>query len=540
MLRISGLKLSLDDEKEKLEQLIHKKLRLKSKDIIKWYIYKQSLDARRKKPFFVYTVDVEVKNEEYLISKVNDPSVSYSPDLSYQYVNKGSEKLKDPPVIVGTGPAGLFAALLLAEMGYRPVLIERGDDIEKRGERVLDFWQKGLLDEHSNVQFGEGGAGTFSDGKLTTLIKDKRCRKILKDFVLAGAPEEILYSYKPHIGTDVLRGVVKKIRCRIESLGGTVLFRKCLTDLEIESGAIKGIIVNNKERISCQALALAIGHSARDTFELLYQRQVKMIPKAFSIGVRIEHSQEAIDLAQYKEYAGHPKLGPAEYKLAYHSNMGRSAYTFCMCPGGVVVAAASQQGHLVTNGMSYHARKGVNANSALLVGVTPDDYCINTDKTLYPLSGVEFQRKWEKLAFDASSGGDYKAPVQLVGDFLNNRETKKIGHVHPTYTRGVVLSDISRYLPDYVTNTMREAILAFDGKLKGFAREDAVLTGVETRSSSPVRILRDDNYQASISGIYPAGEGAGYAGGIVSAAVDGLRVAEAIVQRFKPIKENKL
>lgn len=537
MLRISGLRLSLDDETGKIVDLICKKLRIKSRDIGKWYIFKQSLDARRKIPSFVYTVDVEVKDEKYLISKINDSSVTYTPDFAYEYVKHGSEQLKESPVVVGTGPAGLFAGLLLAEMGYQPLLIERGDDVDKRKEKVEEFWQKGILDEQTNVQFGEGGAGTFSDGKLTTLIKDKRCRKVLEAFVQAGAPEGILYSYKPHVGTDILRDVVKNIRGRIESLGGKVLFRKCLTDIIIEGNTVTSLIVNGNERISCGALVLAVGHSARDTFELLYKKKIKMIPKAFSIGVRIEHPQELINQAQYKEFAGHPKLGAAEYKLAYHGKDGRSAYTFCMCPGGVVVAAASQQGYLVTNGMSYHARNGRNANSALLVGVTPEDYIPGKMEKDYPLTGVDFQKKWESMAFCASNG-DFKAPVQLVGDFMNNKKSTELGSVSPTYTRGVVLSDLASCLPDYVTKTMQEAILAFDRKLKGFAREDAVLTGVETRSSSPVRILRDENYQSNISGLYPAGEGAGYAGGIVSAAVDGLRVAEAIVQRFKPIKSD--
>lgn len=531
MLRVSGVRLALEEETEHLPRIIAGMLGLKASEILEWHIYKQSVDARRKNRIdFVYTVDVSVKNEQALLSRCKDGGVSLTPELNYQFVATGDETLHDPPVIVGAGPAGLFAALLLAQMGYRPLLLERGDDVETRTEKVRRFWEEGSLDTQSNVQFGEGGAGTFSDGKLTTLIKDRRCRKVLEELVGAGAPPEILYSYKPHVGTDILKDVVKSLRTQITSLGGTVLFRSCLTQLILEANHIKGVVVNDRDRIRCQALLLAVGHSARDTFRLLHEQKVQMIPKPFSIGVRIEHPQELINLAQYKGLAGHPRLGAAEYKLVYHGVQGRSAYTFCMCPGGMVVAAASEEGGVVTNGMSEHARAGENANSALLVGVTPEDFPGDS-----PLAGIEFQRQWEHRAWQMGGGG-YRAPAQQVGDFLAGRASVSMGNVIPSYPRGVVPADLRDCLPDYVVNTLRAAILDFAKKLRGFDREDAVLTGVETRSSSPLRILRDDNLEAGISGIYPAGEGAGYAGGIVSAAVDGMRAAEALARRFKPLK----
>lgn len=530
MLRVSGLRLNLEEELTKLPKQIARKLGVPSSELQDWRIFKESIDARKEKQLsFVYTVDVQVKNPEYLLSKLNDPQICYAPENVYEYVANGSSKLAEPPVIVGAGPAGLFAGLLLARMGYRPIILERGADVDSRTAAVQQFWEKGILDPQSNVQFGEGGAGAFSDGKLTTLIKDPRCRKVLEELVHAGGPAEILYSYRPHIGTDVLKEVVKRIRTEIKELGGQIRFGACVTDLEASSGGIQAVEVNGQERILCQALILAIGHSARDTFAVLHDLGLAIVAKPFSIGVRIEHPQEWINKAQYKQWAGHPKLGAADYKLAYHSPSGRSAYTFCMCPGGMVVAASSEEGHVVTNGMSYHARDGKNANSALLVGVTPTDY-----PSTHPLAGIEFQRQWEQQAF-SQGGKQYHAPAQQVGDFLLGRASKTLGTVRPTYLPGVVPTDLSQCLPDYVTRTLKEAIVDFGRKLKGFSHEEAVLTGVETRSSSPVRILRDDNFQGSISGIYPAGEGAGYAGGIISAAVDGMRCAEAVARKYKPL-----
>lgn len=530
MLRVTGIKLSLDEGQDVIPSRIARKLRINIQDILQWRIYKESIDARKRQMiYFVYTVDVSLKDESYVISKANSAEVSYAPDMIYEYVVPGKKCLKERPVIVGTGPAGLFAGLLLARMGYQPLLLERGDDVETRSEKIRSFWERGELDTQSNVQFGEGGAGTFSDGKLTTLIKDKRCRRVLEDMVQAGAPPDILYSYKPHIGTDILQKVVINLRQMIKDAGGEVLFRSQVTGLDIQNGSIKGVEVNGFQRISCQALILAIGHSARDTMEHLYEKGIELVPKAFSIGVRIEHPQDLINKAQYKDFAGHPRLGAADYKLAYHSSTGRSAYTFCMCPGGMVVAAASEAGHLVTNGMSYHSRGGENANSALLVGVVPEDF-----NSSHPLAGIEFQRKWEKAAF-LLGGGSYRAPVQRVVDFLTDRYGASLGNVQPTYPRGVISANLTQCLPSFVVDTLREALVDFNRKIRGFTRDDALITGVETRSSSPIRIIRQDDYEASISGVFPAGEGAGYAGGIISAAVDGLRVAEALVLQYKPL-----
>lgn len=529
MIRVSGLKLSIEDEPSNIKGVLLRKLRLNERDLLDFKIFKQSIDARKSDAiYFIYTVDVKLKNEELLIKKINDRDITVAPGMDYGYVRVGSEEMGFSPVIVGTGPAGLFAGIILSEMGYKPVLLERGADVDARTEAVHKFWNKGELDTGCNVQFGEGGAGTFSDGKLTTLIRDKRCRKVLEEMILAGAPEEILYSYKPHVGTDILRTVVKNIREKIKGLGGEVRFNSKVTDIIINNDRVEGVIVNNMERLDTGVLILAPGHSARDTFEMLYSRGITMVQKPFSIGVRIEHPQELVDRAQYKKFAGHKNLGAADYKLAYHASNGRSAYTFCMCPGGVVVAASSEEGGVVTNGMSEYARNAQNANSALLVGVSPEDY--GSD---HPLAGVEFQRQWERKAF-ILGGGNYNAPAQLVGDFLSDRPSKELGTVSPSYPREVRLADLRECLPGYVIETIKEAIPELDKKLRGFALPDAVMTGVETRSSSPVRIIRSENFEAGVRGLYPAGEGAGYAGGIVSAAVDGIKVAEAIASRYMP------
>ncbi|MHB8917812.1 MAG: NAD(P)/FAD-dependent oxidoreductase [Desulfocucumaceae bacterium] len=530
MIRVSGIRLSLEEDEQYILTKTCKKLRVKESQIIGFRIFRQSIDARKSSMIYlVYTVDVELKNEKHIISSIKDKDVTVTPDMEYRFVQPGDKILNSRPVVVGTGPAGLFAGLLLAQAGYRPILLERGADVDTRTGIVRSFWETGRLDKECNVQFGEGGAGAFSDGKLTTLIKDRRCRKIIEEMVLAGAPAEIAYSYKPHVGTDILKTVVKNIRQKIVHHGGEVRFYSRVTDIVTEENALAGVVINGAGRLDAQAMILAIGHSARDTFAMLCNRGVAMTPKAFSIGVRIEHPQELIDRAQYKQFAGHKRLGPAEYKLAYHSPGGRSAYTFCMCPGGTVVSAASEEGCVVTNGMSQYARSEKNANSALLVGVTPDDF-----GSTHPLAGVEFQRNWEKRAFDLG-GRNYGAPVQLVGDFLEDRPSKTLGGVRPSYTGPVVPAELKKCLPDYVISTMREAIPHFDRKLEGFALADAVLTGVETRTSSPVRIVRDNDCRSSIAGLYPAGEGAGYAGGIVSAAVDGMRVAERIIMKYKPL-----
>lgn len=531
MIRVSGIKLTLEQDEAEVKQRLMAKLRLKEKDLVDYTIFKRSVDARKRELiYFVYTVDAVVSNEAKILDKFKgDKDVVITPNLDYQYVKPGSLALKNRPIIIGTGPAGLFAGLILACMGYMPLLLERGDDVDRRTEVVKNFWKTGKLDNNCNVQFGEGGAGTFSDGKLTTLIRDLRCRKVLEEMVEAGAPQEIIYSHKPHVGTDILRNVVKNIREKIVKLGGEVRFGAKVTKIETEEGRVSGVIVNEAERIATDAVILAIGHSARDTFQMLHDLGVKITPKAFSIGLRVEHPQQLIDLAQYKEFAGHPRLGPAEYKLSYHSPEGRSAYTFCMCPGGVVVAAASEKGSVVTNGMSEYARNAINANSALLVNVAPDDF-----GSKHPLAGVEFQRHWERKAFELG-GSNYQAPAQLVGDFLQDRSSHSFGDVIPSYSLGVQMTDLKECLPDYVVKVLKEAIPQFDQRLKGFALPDAVLTGVETRSSSPVRLERNEERESNISGLYPAGEGAGYAGGIVSAAVDGIRVAEAVAQRFTPL-----
>ncbi|WP_347491653.1 NAD(P)/FAD-dependent oxidoreductase [Desulfoscipio sp. XC116] len=527
MLRVTGVKLSLDEDKSLIKNKIAGKLGVGENEIARCVIFKESIDARkRNRIYFVYTVDVELVNEQAVFKRLKAGDVSVVPPLDYRFVQPGHKALPHRPVVLGTGPAGLFAGLLLARMGYRPLLLERGADVDTRTQIVRSFWQTGCLDKDCNVQFGEGGAGTFSDGKLTTLIKDKRCRKVLEEMVLAGAPGEIIYSYKPHIGTDILKIVVKNIRQKIIELGGEVRFNSKVTDIIVEGHKLTGLEINDRHTLATEALVLAIGHSARDTFAMLHNRGVLMSPKPFSIGVRVEHPQTLINQAQHKNFAGHPKLGPAEYKLAYHSSAGRSAYTFCMCPGGLVVAAASEDGYVVTNGMSEYARDGQNANSALLVGVRPDDF--GSD---HPLAGVEFQRKWEGRAF-ALGGGNYIAPVQLVGDFLADRPSAGPGEVEPSYPRGVRYADLRECLPGYVTAALKEAIMDFDRKLKGFALPGAVLTGVETRSSSPVRIYRDEKCRSNIAGIYPAGEGPGYAGGIVSSAVDGVKAAEFIVSQY--------
>ncbi len=529
MLRVTGIKISLDEDKSYIRNKIAKKLKVKENDILYYTIFRESIDARKSyQIYFVYTVDVELTNERVVLKRLKDADVTVTPPTDYRFVQPGHNELPHRPVVVGLGPAGLFAGLLLARMGYRPIILERGADVDTRTQTVRSFWQTGLLDKDCNVQFGEGGAGAFSDGKLTTLIKDKRCRKVLEEMVLAGAPGEIIYSYKPHIGTDILKTVVKNVRHRIIDLGGEVRFNSKVTNIFTEGSRLTGLEINGEHTLDAEVVILAIGHSARDTFAMLHSRGLLMSPKPFSIGVRVEHPQSLINQAQHKNFAGHPKLGPAEYKLAYHSPAGRSAYTFCMCPGGMVVAAASEGGGVVTNGMSEHARDKQNANSALLVSVRIADF--GSD---HPLAGVEFQRKWEGQAF-ALGGGSYIAPVQLVGDFLAGRPSNGPGGVEPSYLRGVKYTDLKDCLPGYVTATLKEAIMDFDRKLKGFALPDAVLTGVETRSSSPVRIYRDEHYQSNIAGVYPAGEGPGYAGGIVSSAVDGIRVAEAIASIFKP------
>jgi len=529
MLRIPEVKLNIDEDIKSIPEKISNKLGIAREQLVSYSIYKESIDARKGRINFVYTVDIEVKDEETLL-KNNQPSkISKAIDEGYKYVDQGSGSIEGRPVVVGFGPSGMFASMILSEMGYKPLVIERGKCVEERADDVALFWREGSFNWDSNVQFGEGGAGTFSDGKLTTRIKDSvRCRKVLEAFIAAGAPQEILYKQKPHLGTDILQKVVKNIRKKIIESGGEIRFDSKLTDIAIHDGKIKAIEINENEEIITNCVILGLGHSARDTFEMLYNKGTKMEQKAFSIGVRIEHHQEVIDTAQYGKYAGHPKLGTADYKLVHHCKNGRGAYTFCMCPGGVVVASASEDKGVVTNGMSYFKRDGNNANSALLVEVKPDDFGSG-----HPLAGIDFQRTWEKKAWELG-GMCFNAPTQKVGDFLKGISSKEEGEVTPTYRPGVRWTDISKCLPYYVVESLKEAIPAMGKKLKGFDMEEGVLTAVETRSSSPVRILRDNTLHSSIEGLLPVGEGAGYAGGIISAAVDGIKAAEAVAKRFQP------
>lgn len=499
-------------------------------------LLKRSVDARRKSNVhFVVTLGVTlhaaIDDEAAVVRRVGDDDVSVAAAEPLPPIARLGIAPSVRPVVVGTGPAGLFAALLLARAGARPLVLERGAAVDGRIRAVSAFIRDGVLVPESNIQFGEGGAGTFSDGKLTTNTRDPRSRRILEAFAEAGAPEEILWQAKPHIGTDHLTGAVRRIREEIESLGGEVRFGTRLSDLVLDAdGALRGAVTESdrgREEFAAEALILATGHSARDTFELLHRRGARLAQKPFSIGVRIEHDQRMIDRAQYGSVAGHPALGPADYKLACHLPSGRSVYTFCMCPGGEVVAATSEAGGVVTNGMSRFARDGANANAAFLVNVVPEDFADD-----HPLAGVRFQRHWERAAFELG-GRDFRAPAQLLADFLGGVASSAAGDVQPTYPLGVEYADLSRCLPDFVVSSLREAAPVLDRRLHGFATPDALLTGVETRSSSPVRVLRDDTLQSNLRGVYPCGEGAGYAGGIMSAAVDGMRCAEAVLARYE-------
>ncbi|MFH0766839.1 MAG: hypothetical protein V1920_01960 [Bacillota bacterium] len=503
--------------------------KLRAQDLESLSLYKKAIDARKKSHVhFVYSVDIKIKNEQFLLQK-NYRNITIAPVLTYEEVANGHEQMTNRPVIIGFGPSGIFAALLLAKRGYQPIVIERGHEVDERTKNVNHFWDTGKYNEDSTILFGEGGAGTFSDGKLTTLINDLRCRFVLESFVKSGANQEIMYINKPHIGTDVLKVILKNIRKEIIDYGGKIIFNAKASDFIIKDNVLQGIVINHKETIKTNICLLGIGHSARDTFEVLYRKGVHISQKAFSIGVRIEHPQALINNAQYGLYASHISLGAADYKLAYHGKNQRSAYTFCMCPGGYVMCATSEEGGIVTNGMSESTRDGENANSALLVNISPDDY-----DSKHPLAGVEFQRQFEKKAYHLG-GENYFAPIQLVGDFLKNQQSNQIGSVKPSYRPGVKFVKMTDLLPTYVTDTMKEAIIEFDRKLKGFALSDAVLTGVETRSSSPIRIVRDDNHESNILGLYPMGEGAGYAGGIMSSAVDGIKTAEKVIARYAPL-----
>jgi len=520
---INNIRLLLDDDFGQLGKTAAKKLRISESEIKNLRIVKESVDARRKPNIsLVYSILVETDSAV----KISDNDIRLIEDSLEKEPVPGNIKLNNKPIIIGSGPAGIFAGLILAKNGYMPVILERGECVEKRTQIVNRYWEKGELDPETNVQFGEGGAGTFSDGKLTTRINDRRCTSVLEEFYKSGAHEEILYRARPHIGSDILKEVVVNMRKRIEELGGTVRFNSRVTSLNIKGERLVSIIVNGAEEVPADVVVLAAGHSARDTYQVLFEKGIPFVQKPFSIGVRIEHPQEVINKAQYGTAAVHPKLGQADYQLFYKTG-GRTVYSFCMCPGGLVVASASEPNTIVTNGMSEFARDRENANSALVVSVEPGDFGGN-----HPLAGIEFQRTWEKLAYELA-GRDNSAPVQRLEDFIDGRNTGWLGSVKPSYTGRVKVSNINLCLPVFVTGPMKESIGYFDRKLKGFGMKDAVLTGVETRTSSPVRIPRGDTLEAEgIKGLYPAGEGAGYAGGIVSAAVDGIRVAEQIVKTY--------
>ncbi len=531
MLRLTEIKLPLNHAASELTAAILQRLGITADELAGFSIARRGYDARKRGTVsFVYTLDAELKDaaaEAATLQRLQaDGRVSTTPDMSYRFVTRAAyaSAAQSRPVIIGTGPCGLFAGLILAQMGFRPILLERGKAVRERTKDTFGLWRQGQLNPESNVQFGEGGAGTFSDGKLHSQIKDPKHygRKVLMEFVKAGAPPEILYVSKPHIGTFRLVGMLEKMRATITSLGGEIRFQSRVDDIEIDNGQIRGVMLASGEHIATGQVVLAVGHSARDTFQMLHDRGVYLEAKPFSVGLRIEHPQSLIDRCRFGDNAGNPLLGAADYKLVHHCANGRSVYSFCMCPGGTVVAAASEPGRVVTNGMSQYSRNERNANSGIVVGVTPADYPGHT------LAGIAFQRQWEERAFDLG-GRNYSAPVQRVGDFLAGRASTALGTVIPSYTPGVQWCDLSSALPDYAVAAIREAIPAFDRQIKGFAMHDAVLTGVETRTSAPIRIKRNENYQSlNTAGLYPAGEGAGYAGGILSAAVDGIKVAEAL------------
>jgi uncharacterized protein len=542
MLRLTELRLPLDHAEGALRPAIVARLGVPDADLLGFTVFKRAYDARKKSAIqLIYTVDCEVEDESRVLARLaGDVHVRPAPDMRYGFVAHAPADFyaagRPRPIVVGFGPCGLFAALILAQMGLRPIVLERGKAVRERTQDTWGLWRRGVLEPESNVQFGEGGAGTFSDGKLWSQISDPRhlTRKVLDEFVKAGAPDEILFVSKPHIGTFRLVGMVEKMRTEIEALGGEVRFRQRVTDVQIEGGAIRGVCLASGEQLDADHVVLALGHSARDTFAALHRRGVFMEPKPFSIGFRIEHPQSVIDRARFGASAGHPILGAADYKLVHHAKNGRSVYSFCMCPGGTVVAATSEPERVVTNGMSQYSRNERNANAGIVVGIAPQDYRQDgkPEGPVSALDGMGFQRRWESRAY-ALGGGGYVAPGALVGDFLKRQRSTALGNVEPSYKPGVAMTDLGDCLPGYAIEAIREALPAFERQIQGFAMADAVLTGVETRTSSPLRITRGRDFQSlNVRGLYPAGEGAGYAGGIMSAAVDGIEVAEALAQRL--------
>ncbi|ANI35983.1 hypothetical protein AA098_21775 [Pseudomonas sp. JY-Q] len=530
MLRITELKLPLDHPDEALREAIVQRLGIRDEQLLSFNLFKRSYDARKKNSelLFIYTIDLEASNEAELLSKfADDRNIGPAPHVTYKFVGQAPAGLQERPIVVGFGPCGIFAGLLLAQMGFKPIILERGKEVRQRTKDTWGLWRKSVLNPESNVQFGEGGAGTFSDGKLYSQIKDPQHhgRKVLEEFVKAGAPDEILYINKPHIGTFRLTGMVEQMRQDMIALGADVRFQEKVTDLLIEDGQLTGVVLESGEQLHSRHVVLALGHSARDTFRMLHAKGVYMEAKPFSVGFRIEHPQTLIDKARLGKYAGHPKLGAADYKLVYHAKNGRSVYSFCMCPGGTVVAATSEPGRVVTNGMSQYSRNERNANSGIVVGIDPE-----RDYPGGPLAGIELQERLEAHAY-VMGGSNYQAPAQLVGDFVAGRPSTALGSVEPSYKPGVTLGDLAPSLPDFAIEAIREALPAFDRQIKGYNLHDAVLTGIETRTSSPLRITRGEDYQSlNLKGLFPAGEGAGYAGGILSAGVDGIRIAEAVAR----------
>ena len=531
MIRINELSLPLDHSADELRQAIVNRLGISDADLLDFTVFKRSYDARKKNSviLFIYIIDLEVRDEAAVLARLaDDRNVRPAPDTNYYPVGQAPADLSERPLVVGLGPCGLFAALLLAQMGFKPIVLERGKEVRSRTKDTWALWRKNVLTPESNVQFGEGGAGLFSDGKLYSQIKDPKfyARKVVHEFVRAGAPEEIMYVSKPHIGTFRLTGVVATMREAIIALGGEVRFESKVTELLIDNGQVEGVLLANGETLRSRHVVMALGHSARDTFRMLHRQGVFMEAKPFAVGFRIEHPQGLIDQARLGKYAGHPELGAADYKLVYHAKNGRAVYSFCMCPGGTVVAATSEPGRVVTNGMSQYSRNERNANAAIVVGINPEqDFPGGT------LAGVEFQERLESLAYELG-GRDYCAPAQLVGDFIRGVPSSEFGEIEPSYKPGVRLGDLAASLPEYAIEAIREALPAFGKQIRGFDRDDAVLTGIETRTSSPVRITRDNETLQSLNlkGLYPAGEGAGYAGGILSAGVDGIKVAEAVAK----------
>ena len=528
MIKITQLKLPVGHKQEELEKKVSSMLKISPEKIRKIEIFKRSLDARKKPLMYNYQVGVFTEGEEKLVKKLKNKDVTMGSLVEYKFPKSGEEKLKHPPVIIGAGPAGLFCAYLLAKAGYEPIVLERGQSVEERKAMVDHFWETGELNPQSNVQFGEGGAGTFSDGKLNTLVKDQfgRSRFVLKTFVQFGATDDILYENKPHIGTDILIDVVRNLRNEIIRLGGLIRFNSQVTDIRLKDGQVKAVEVNHGEWIDTDCLVVAIGHSARDTFEMLWKRQIPMRSKSFAVGVRMEHPQKLINENQYgKDYDG--SLPAAAYKLTRKVAEERGVYSFCMCPGGYVVNASSEEGMTAVNGMSYHARAGENANSAMIISVRPEDF--GSDG---PLAGVEFQRQLERAAYREGQG---KIPVQLFGDFCKNKVSKSLGDITPCTKGQWTFGNVRSIFPENLARGLEEGILGCENLIPGFAREDALVLGVESRTSSPVRMEREDKtLESAVSGLYPCGEGAGYAGGIMSAAMDGIKVAEAIALKFKP------